>query len=167
MRLVSAIAIACLIVGGNARADGDAASVEISADFNGRSLTWKITNRADAPIMRIRIPAYYAYDHVVPDGWHFEDVHDAMHAWTQSPARAIRRGRTGQFSVTGGASFAKPGIAAADVTLADDRTIRIDDVVTFEREHWTTIAIPPLALAALVIVHLARRRRRLRPTPPD
>lgn len=136
----------------------------VEADVVGRTITWRVTNLADVPIVRVSIATFKTYDHLVPDDWDFEESKYSMHTWVTDGRAQIRRGFSREFRLTGGASGCKPGLTTAELTFADGGVVRVENVITFQEESLTTTALPPVIVTALVFALVLWRRRRRRPT---
>lgn len=132
----------------------------VEAEIVGRRITWRVTNHGDVPIVRVKIPTFRTYDHVVPDHWEFQDSIFSMHAWARDEQAGIRKNLSREFHLTGGASGCKPGLTVVELTLADDRVVHVENVVTFQEETWTTTALPPVLVAVLVFILVLRHRRK-------
>ena len=138
---------------------GPSAPFDIQFEFEGRGLTWTVTNRTDKPCTRIFIPVSAAYDHVVPEGWEFERTVTALHAWTDHPTQAISPGQSAEFRITSGGNGGKPGFATARLTLADGQDVFVSQVATFESESLLTVANPPVVICLLAGLTFMWRRR--------
>ncbi|MCG8405404.1 MAG: hypothetical protein MI923_09420 [Phycisphaerales bacterium] len=136
------------------------AAATVTAEVIGRQITWRVTNHSDVPITRVHIPTCQTYDHVVPDYWNFEKSNSSMHAWAKDERGGIRKDQSREFRLTGGASGSKPGRTTAEITMADDRVVHVESVMTFQEEPWTATALPPVLVAGLVFILVLWRSRK-------
>jgi|GEM_PF-5326947 len=139
----------------------------VSHHYFGRTLTWTITNRGNHPCVRVEIPSAVAYDHVVPEGWEFDDQFSGLRAWTDEPAFSIFPGQSKEFRITAGGNGTKPGYVEATMGLTDGSRAKVGSVAAFEYESMLSRALPPLTVVAFAALVLLAWRKRAAVPPRD
>ncbi len=159
MVLLTTFMVAAALAPSDVEADG----VRIRVRVRANDYTYEVTNVDAEPIVRFEIEQGGAYLFRAPKGWSFGAEGNLFRAETADPRRGIRRNQTGVFSMRVTSSGALLGEVPARIGLESGKDVALHDVWGIVPEPRGTVALVPLVIGTMVLLHvllLARRERR-------
>lgn len=141
--------------------------VSITVGIQSNIYTYKVKNLGSSAIVAFEAGQHAAYNFETPEDWQINSSGETFRAWTETAAKGIAPGQTGEFSMRVSSKGAILGSAAARVKFQSGQIGEVADVWSPAAEPRSYIALVAGGMLLIILAHsaiiVARDRRAQKP----